>query len=209
MEWYRTYLFPWCLDFAMSRPAFMAQRPRVLAEVREPVLEIGFGTGQNLTFYPSHIRELYIIEPNPGMMPILRRRLRNSPIRVRPASLLNGRGLPFADCSFESIVCTWTLCSIAEVAFALNEIHRVLRPGGHFHFIEHGLSPEPKVARWQHRLNPLQMIVGDGCHLNRPIADLVHELPFQWEVDERLYLPGLPKIVAYHYRGIVCKVPSA
>lgn len=187
----------------------MAQRPRVLAGVREPVLEIGFGTGLNLAYYPKHINELHIIEPNPGMRPILRRRLRNSPIKVRPAQLLNGRALPFAENAFECVVCTWTLCSIAEVGFSLSEIHRVLRPGGTFHFIEHGLSPEPYVARWQHRLNPLQLIIADGCHLNRPIAALVGEQPFIWETDERFHLANTPKFAGYTYRGVVRKTPHS
>jgi ubiquinone/menaquinone biosynthesis C-methylase UbiE len=202
---YRTYLFPYCLDLVMSRPVMQAQRPRVLARVEAPVLEIGFGTGLNLPFYPSAIRELHVIEPNLGMKPLLRRRLRQSPIQVKTAPLRHGRILLYPDEFFQSVVCTWTLCSIAQVDFALEEIYRVLRRGGRFHFVEHGLAPDPEVARWQQRLNRLQMLVADGCHLNRNPVALVSRQPFVWEEDERCYAPQEPRFVGYTYRGVVRK----
>lgn len=109
--------------------------------------------------------------------------------------------LPFAGASFDAVVSTFTLCSLADPALALAELRRVLRPGGVFAFLEHGLAPEPKVARWQRRLTPLQRLIGDGCHLNRKIDDLVAGSGFTVEQLETGYQPG-PKVASYLYQGL-------
>ena len=149
---YGRYIFPWGMDRAMSAPQIAEQRPMVLSEVVEPVLEIGFGTGLNLPHYPERIRALSVLDPNPGMNRWANRRIAASSIEVTRIGLADGEMLEADDSTFRSVVTTWTLCSIPKVAVALREINRVLRPAGHLFFIEHGLSPDPGVARWQHWL---------------------------------------------------------
>ncbi|NEN99735.1 MAG: methyltransferase domain-containing protein, partial [Moorea sp. SIO3I7] len=118
--------------------------------------------------------------------------------------VLNGENLPMADHSFDSVVSTWTLCSITKVNQAIEEIYRVLKPGGKFFFIEHGMSDESKVQVWQNRLTPVQKIIGDGCHLNRNIKQLV-EKHFEILTLEEFYEPKFPKIMGYMYKGVAQK----
>ena len=202
---YSRYIFPRVLDWAMSRQALAEERPGVLAGVGGSVLEIGFGTGLNLPHYPPHVRELTVVEPNPGALRRSRRRAAASPIRVQPAGLVGGRDLPLPDERFDSVVSTWTLCTIPDVAHALAEVHRVLRPGGRFFFIEHGLSPDPRVARWQNRLNGLNKLLGDGCNLNRDIAGLISASPLRIDRCDRFYLRDTPRIGGYMFRGTARK----
>jgi SAM-dependent methyltransferase len=206
---YARYIFPRLLDFAMGREVHARQRPIVLAAAAGRVLEIGFGTGRNLPYYPADVKRLTIIEPNAGMAPIARRRIAASRIAVEPVALVNGRDLPLADGSFDTVVSTWTLCSIADVAHALAEIRRVLAPGGEFLFIEHGRSPEPRVALWQDRLNPINCVIGVGCNLNRPIDELIVASGLELERCERFYLEGIPKIGGFTYRGAARAVAAS
>src|SRR4051812_39317349 len=148
MGLYSRYVFPWLLDRALSCPAAAAQRPVVLARACGNVLEIGFGTGLNLPHYPPAVRRLAVVDPNPGVARRARRRIAASPVPVEYLPLHNGREIGAADESFDTVVSTWTLCSIADVGYALEEVYRLLRPGGRFLFIEHGLAPDEKVARW-------------------------------------------------------------
>jgi ubiquinone/menaquinone biosynthesis C-methylase UbiE len=190
----------------MSRTSLAEQRPVVLSQVPPgDVLEIGFGTGLNLPHYPRHVRRLVVVEPNPGNGRRAARRLKESPLDVRPAALINGRDLPLDANSFDAVVSTWTMCSIADVDHALREIHRVLKPGGRLLFIEHGLSPERNVAAWQRRLNPLMTRLGDGCHLDRDIAGLVSQSPLNVLHLDRFYLRDTPRVGGYTYRGVAEK----
>ncbi len=200
---YSQVIFPRLVDWTMSNPTLTKYRQQVLSEVSGDVLEIGFGTGLNLPHYPERLQKLTVIDTNPGMNVIAQKRIQTLPIRIEHR-VLNSESLPMVDNSFDSIVCTWTLCSIVNVDQALKEIYRVLRPGGKFFFIEHGLSDEPPVQVWQNRLTPLQKMIADGCHLNRNIKQLIDNY-FQILKLEQFYAPNLPKTHSYMYQGVATK----
>ncbi len=190
----------------MSVPNLTAYREEVLADVSGEVLEIGFGTGLNLPYYPDRVQRITTVDPNPGMNALAKKRIQKSAIAV-DSQLLSGENLPMADNSFDSVVSTWTLCSIPNVEQALSEIYRVLKPGGKFFFIEHGLSHDRSVQIWQHRLTPIQKVIADGCHLDRNIWQLV-ESHFDAVKIEQFAANQLPKIVGYFYKGHALKQAS-
>lgn len=200
MRIYRDLIFPWVLDWVMSRPEMMRQRERALADVSGEVLEVGFGTGLNLAIYPPTVTQLRALDP----VSMLRRRVAR---RIEAARMpvefdeLEAERLPYDDARFDSVVSTWTLCTIPDVAIALGEVRRVLRPGGRFFFLEHGRSGDAGVARWQDRLNPLQRIVGVGCNLNRPIDSLISAAGLDITRLERFQMPHTPRVAAEHYLG--------
>lgn len=202
MSFYSRYIFPWVLDWAMSRAPMREQRPIVLAAVEGVALEIGFGTGLNLAHYPPHVERLTVVDPNPGMQHLARQRVGASQIPVDWIGLVNGERLDAPDESFDCVVSTWTLCSVRDAAQVLAEIHRVLKPGGRFMFIEHGLSPDPRVAKWQHRLNGINQLIGVGCNLNRDIVALIRQSPFLLGSCEQFYLERTLRIGGYTSRGI-------
>ncbi|MGQ4646760.1 methyltransferase domain-containing protein [Lyngbya aestuarii] len=187
----------------MSDPSLAQYRQEVLSEVSGEVLEIGLGTGLNLHYYPEHLQKITAIDANSGMNAKAQKRIQACSLRV-DNRVLNGENLPMADDTFDSVVSTWTLCSIANVEQALQEIYRVLKPGGKFFFIEHGLSNEPQVQVWQNRLTPVQKVIGDGCHLNRNIEQLIKKY-FPLVKLEKFYVPKTPKIFSYMYKGIATK----
>lgn len=197
---YAKYVFPHLLDWTMSRQVMAEQRARIVGSASGEVLEIGFGTGLNLPHYGPNVARLHAIDP----ADVLRRRVgRRVAAAAFPVQMhqLDAARLPFADASFDCVVSTWTLCSIRDVASALSEVRRVLRPGGRLLFLEHGRSDDPRVARWQDRLNPVQKVVGVGCHLNRSIDQLVREADLQVERLERFRLRDAPAIFGEHYLG--------
>lgn len=203
MGFYSKFIFPYLLDLTMSSSAIAPYRQSILSDVQGNILEVGFGTGLNLSYYPEHIRKIIAIDANPGVDPLAQRRINNSTITVDYRTL-NGEHLPMADHTFDSVVSTWTLCSIARVEQALGEIHRVLKPGGRFFFVEHGLSQEPGVQVWQNRLTPIQKTIADGCHLNRDIHQLIAN-QFKAVDLRQFYADGLPKVVGYLYQGVATK----
>ena len=203
MGFYSTIVLPRLLDRVMSNPEMAKYRQILLKDVEGDVLEIGFGTGLNLAYYPHHIDKITTVDPNPGMNKLAEKRIQISEIGVEN-HVLNGERLPMESKSFDSVISTWTLCSIAQVNQALQEIHRVLKPGGKFFFIEHGLSDDPKIQTWQNRLNPLQKIIGDGCNLNRNIQALV-EQHFETVTLERFEMESLPRVGSYTYKGVAVK----
>ena len=207
MNLYRRVIFPQLLDLALSGERIERYRRQLLAHVQGSVLEIGFGTGLNLSCYPEHIRKITGVDPNPGMGSLARRRIASSPIAV-DWQVADAQELPFPSQSFDSVVSTWTLCSIPNVAKALREIRRVLRAGGKLFFLEHGLSEDPQVQRWQNRLNPLQKVIADGCNLNRDMARLIREAGFRFEQLERFYMADQPKLIGYTYQGIALPDPE-
>ena len=203
MGLYSNLIFPYCIDLTMSGSELSEYRQQLLADVSGDVLEIGFGTGLNLPYYPAEINKITTIDPNPGMGRLARSRIEASPIAVE-YKVLNGESIPMADASFDSVVCTWTLCSIPAVEKAIAEVYRLLKPEGKFFFIEHGLSREDNIKAWQNRLTPIQKVVADGCHLNRQI-DAIVKSKFVNVTIEQFYAPKLPKIMGYMYRGIAVK----
>jgi ubiquinone/menaquinone biosynthesis C-methylase UbiE len=201
MGLYGNVIFPRILNVFMSSGQFKKQRSKLLSSVSGEILEIGFGTGLNLEFYPDHVRKITAVDPNAGMSKVAQRNIQNSGIEVE-TKILSSESLPIEDNSFDSVVCTWTLCSIPDAAAALREVKRVLRPGGRFFFVEHGLAPDPAVQKWQHRLTPIQKVIGDGCHLNRPIDQMVTGQGFELSEIETFYMPKAPKFAGYMFRGI-------
>lgn len=183
----------------MRRDDLSGLRRTLLADLRGEVLEIGFGTGLNLPHYPPGVKKLTTVDPNPGMSAPAQKRIAASSIPVE-SRLLDAERLPFPAGSFDAVVSTWTLCSIPNIDQALHEVHRVLKPGGRFFFLEHGLSDEPKIQKWQHRFTPLSQTFADGCHLNREIHLLIGK-HFKVVQLDRFYLAGAPKIAGYFYRG--------
>lgn len=203
MGFYSERILPYLLDRSLSNPVLARYRQSALADVQGEVLEIGFGTGLNLPFYPKSIGRIVTVDANPSIHKLAQQRIQRSSITVEH-QVLSGEQLPMDDASFDSVVSTFTLCSIPDVAQALREIHRVLKPGGRYFFLEHGLSNEAKIQSWQHRLTPLQKVVAGGCHLDRNIRHLVKQQFEVLHLDEG-YAAALPKISAYLYRGVATK----
>jgi ubiquinone/menaquinone biosynthesis C-methylase UbiE len=167
-------------------------------------LEIGFGTGLNLPNYPSHVRRIVTVDPNPGTRRRAQKRIQETGIQV-DQHVLSSERLPFSDGTFACVVSTFTMCSIDQIDQAVAEIYRVLKQSGRLLFLEHGLSPEPNVQKWQNRLNWLQMKIGDGCRLNRNMREIVSTVPFQSVDASEFYAPKTPKTHGYLYRGIATK----
>lgn len=203
MGFYSNVIFPRILDIVMTNREMTEQRDVVLREVHGDVFEIGFGTGLNLSHYPENVKKLTIVDPNPGCYKRAKKRIAESPIEVE-SHLLSGEKLPFEDERFDSVVCTWTLCSIPNVDQALGEMRRVLRPEGRMYFIEHGLAPEPNVQKWQNRLNRMWGKIGDGCNLNRNMRELIQDNRFRFVDLENFYMKG-PKFASYMYRGVAAR----
>lgn len=204
MSFYSHHIFPYVLDWLMSQPAFMAARQELLASVQGEVLEIGFGTGLNLAFYSDKVGSLTTVDVNPGVHQLAEKRLAISQLPVK-FELVSGENLPMADNSYDAVVSTWTLCSIPDVESALKEIRRVLKPEGKFYFVEHGLSPNLKIAKWQHRLTPLQKVIGDGCHLDRDTLKLIEQAGLKTLSYRQFEAEGLPAVGAFMTLGIAGK----
>jgi ubiquinone/menaquinone biosynthesis C-methylase UbiE len=201
---YADYIFPLCCDTLMSGPDLERIRKQVLENVTGEILEIGFGTGLNLPHYPSVVEKITTVEVSGGMNRKSLKRIEESGIEVK-CNILDGKSLPMANESFDCIVSTWTLCSIKEIDSAMNEMYRVLRPGGRLVFVEHGLSNEPKVQRWQNFFNPFQKIFAVGCHLNRDMKAIIEKPGFSFENIQEFYMDTAPKPIGYTYQGVALK----
>jgi SAM-dependent methyltransferase len=199
---YAKYIFPRFLDWSLRAPEFGKYRRRALEPARGNTLEIGFGTGLNLPYYPEAVTKLTAIDSENMLVDKVERRIAACPIPVTKLQLDAQGRLPFDDRTFDTVVSTLTLCSIADAAAALAEIRRVLKPDGRFVFFEHGRSDDPKVARRQDRFNPVQKIIGVGCHMNRKIDDLIEEAGFEITQLDRFLLPKTPRLLAEMYRGV-------
>ena len=189
----------------MTHRVLVPPRRRTLARATGRILEIGFGTGANLAHYPKGVTRIEAIDPDIDLDRYSQPRIARSGIDV-DFHHLDAERLPFAGASFDTVVCTLTLCSIPHVGDALAEVRRVLRPGGRFLFLEHGLAPDAAVARWQRRLDPLQQRLAGGCHLARETVPLVQGAGFELEGTSQYYLRGIPRFLGYMTEGVALKI---
>jgi len=187
----------------MRRQDLARYRRAAVAAARGRVLEIGVGSGLNFALYGKQVELVYGIDPSARLLAIARRRAAASGI---PAELLqaSATAIPLSDDAVDTIVMTWTLCSIPDPLAALREMRRVLKPDGNLYFVEHGLSPEPSVERWQHRITPAWRRMAGGCHLDRKMDDLIRQAGFDLTNLHEEYAPG-PRAMSYMYQGCACR----
>lgn len=199
MGLYQRWVLPRLLELAMRQKVLDQYRQRAIASARGLVLEIGVGSGLNLPLYGPAVERVCAIDPSPELLRMAGQRTGGS---VVPVSLVRASGerLPFADAIFDTVVTTWTLCSIVDPVAALIEMRRVLKPDGCLVFVEHGLSPDYRVARWQHGLTPGWRRIAGGCHLDRRIDELIGAAGFQFDAIETGYMTG-PKPWTFLYQG--------
>jgi SAM-dependent methyltransferase len=194
MGLYGEHVLPRIINVACGMKVTDPLRRRVCDGLAGDVVEIGFGSGLNVPFYPAAVTQVAAIEPADVGWKLGEARRNATSVPVRRSGL-DGQSLPFPDDSFDSALSTWTLCTIPDVAAALREVRRVLKPGGTLHFVEHGLAPDEHVRRWQRRAEPLQKRLFGGCHLTRPIVQLLTTAGFTITELDVFYEDGAPKFV--------------
>ena len=197
MGLYQDRILPRLIDLAMRNERLEPYRQRAISQAEGRVLEIGAGSGLNLPFYPRGVTEILVLDPHPKLLALARGRQCGIRLTVLEAS---AETIPLEDATVDTVVSTWTLCSISGVARALIEARRVLKPGGRFLFVEHGLAPDASVRRWQRRLTPAWKRVAGGCHLNRPIQELVQQAGFEFASLKTGYMEG-PRPMTFTYEG--------
>jgi ubiquinone/menaquinone biosynthesis C-methylase UbiE len=201
MGFYRERVLPRVINVACGGKNAKPLRQRVCEGLAGDVVEIGFGSGLNVPFYPATVTSVAAVEPSDLAWKLADKRLRAATVPVERAGL-DGQSLPFADDSFDVAVSCWTLCTIPDVAAALQEVRRVVKPGGTLHFVEHGLAPDERVRRWQRRLDPLEQRLAGGCHFTRPIVDLLTTAGFTIAELDIFYEKGAPKFAGADSLGI-------
>ena len=184
----------------VSAPA----RARACASLRGNVVEVGFGTGLNIPFYSTDITKIYAVEPSAVCMRLSEPRRATSQVPIEYAGL-SGERLDLDSESADSVLSTWTLCTIPDLTSALAELHRVLKPGGTFHFVEHGHAPDPDVARRQRRIEPVWKHVAGGCHVTRHISESVADAGFSIDRLDTYYLEGEPRAFGFTFEGQASK----
>lgn len=199
MGFYQNQLVPCLINLSMRQRNLAAYRHRVVPAAEGRVLEIGVGSGLNLPFYTQKAELVMGLDPSPKLLSMARRAARPASI---PFDFIEGsaEAIPLEDGSVDTVVTTWTLCSIADASRSLHEMRRVLKPAGSLLFVEHGRAPEPNVRRWQDRLTPVWKHVTGGCHLNRAIGTLIESAGFQFERIETGYMRG-PRPMTFMYEG--------
>jgi len=198
---YDKYFLPRILDFAMRNKDSARLRALRIPQARGDVFEVGIGSGLNLPFYSQEVRRVYGADPSVELGRMARKRAAGQRVPVEFLVQSAESAIPLADASVDTVVSTWTLCSIPNALAALREMRRVLKPGGSFIFVEHGRSPEAKVVRWQDRLNPMWKRVCGGCNINRQIDQLIESGGFRIAELRNEYLPG-PRAASYVYHGV-------
>jgi ubiquinone/menaquinone biosynthesis C-methylase UbiE len=199
MSFYNDRIVPHLVNWAMRDRHFQPYRARVASAAEGRVLEIGIGSGLNLTFYPQRVREVLGLEPSERLLAMTRKTAERSGLNVR---LIEGsaESIPLDRQSVDTVVTTWTLCTIPDALAALAEMRRVLRPSGQLLFVEHGLAPEIRIRKWQHLLTPFWKRLAGGCHLNRPICEMIENAGFEITDIDTGYMEG-PKPMTYLYQG--------
>jgi ubiquinone/menaquinone biosynthesis C-methylase UbiE len=188
----------------MNRKGTSEVRGRVCSGLSGDVVEVGFGTGLNVPYYPPEVNRVFAVEPSRVCMRLAEERIARSNVPVELAGL-TGEHLDLPSESFDTVLSTWTLCTIPHLEVALKEIHRVLKHGGTFHFVEHGHAPDTTTARWQRRIEPLNKKLAGGCHLTRRIPEYLEEAGFQIEQLDNYYFEGEPKPFGYTFEGRAVK----
>lgn len=201
MGMYRQQVLPRIVNAACGMKSSDQFRIRVCQGLAGEVVEVGFGSGLNVPFYPPAVSGVAAVEPADVGWHLARKRVAASSVPVHRAGL-DGQSLPFAADTFDAALSTWTLCTIPDVGAALRELRRVLKPGGSLRFVEHGLAPDESVRRWQHRLEPLQKRAFGGCHLTRPVVDLLTAAGFTLAELDVFYEQGAPKFLAADSLGV-------
>ena len=199
MRFYDKLVLPRLLDLVMRNNRLDTYRHATISAARGRVLEIGVGSGVNLPIYGPRVDQVYGIDPSPELLHRANERIADAQVSV---SLVRASAeqLPFSDAAFETLVMTWTLCSIPNPSTALGEMRRVLKSGGRLLFVERGLSNEVRIIRWQHRLTPGWKRIGGGCHLDRKMDELIRAAGFRIDTLEADYMPG-PKPWTFMYQG--------
>jgi len=198
-NWYERNVLPWLIDLACGMKSVGEQRRKVIPQAQGRVLEIGIGTGLNLPFYDTgRVIELVGVEPSLRMHHLALKRSRAARLPVEMVGI-TAEKLPLADHIFDTVVSTYTLCTIPDPVAALREVRRVLAPGGRLLFSEHGRAPDENVRKWQSRIQPFWSPLAGGCKLDRDIPAILKEAGFDPQV-QSMYIPG-PRIVSYHYWG--------
>jgi ubiquinone/menaquinone biosynthesis C-methylase UbiE len=193
MSVYGDQVLPRVINLACGAKQAHPYRQRACAGLSGDVVEIGFGSGLNVPFYPAAVTSVAAVEPSDVAWRLAAKRAAAAPVDVRRSGL-DGQSLPFPDDSFDAALSTWTMCTVPDIETALAELRRVLRPGGELHFVEHGLAPDAGVVRWQHRLEPLQKRLFGGCHLTRRIPQLVTDAGFTIKELDVFYEEGVPRV---------------
>lgn len=200
MGFYDRHILPHVINLACGAKPVSYQRRLVVPEAQGRVLEIGIGSGLNLPFYdPSKVEKLWGLEPSDEIRRMAERKAVGSPFPVEFIGL-PGDQIPLDDASVDTIVTTYTLCTIPDAVAALRDMRRVLKPGGRLLFSEHGRAPDAAVVKWQERLTPLWKVIGGGCHLARDIPDLLRQGGFTPDRMQANYIPG-PRPMSFNYWG--------
>lgn len=203
MGWYESRVLPRIADLSLRSADFARIRAKVTGDLDGQVLEIGFGSGLNVPHYPASVTKVVAIDPAVAGRKLAAARIARCAVPIEFAGLDAG-DLPADDGSVDHVLSTWTLCTVPDPAGALAEVRRALRPGGSLNFAEHGLAPDEKVARFQHRFTPVQRRLFGGCHLNRPIETLITDAGFDLVKLDTYYMRG-PRAFGYTYEGAAVK----